>query len=149
MADYRQAFPNAEVHDREQLYAQPPDGWTQKLLLDGRRVVRQVHKVMLGMRTSQRRWQKPPVKQVEGTRLWSRCTRPLFVRERKIKIHVGDMLAIGLCESTKTLLQKLAEDMAMRWSMVTEKPQRVSGPDFWARQRKDTTSECREITPNR
>ena len=48
----------AEVRGGEQMYAQPPDGWAQKLSLDGRRVVRKVRKAMLGLRTSPRHWQE-------------------------------------------------------------------------------------------
>ena len=44
-----------------------------------------------------------------------------------IGVHVDDMLAVGPNESTKTQLQELAEDMAMRWCMVTDKPQEFLG----------------------
>ena len=37
VADYTQAFLNAEVREGEQLYVQPPEGWSPKLLQDGRR----------------------------------------------------------------------------------------------------------------
>ena len=40
-----------------------------------------------------------------------------------IGVHVDDMLAVGPSESMKNLLQELAKDMAMRWCMVTDKPQ--------------------------
>ena len=39
VADYTQAFLNAEVREGEQLYAQPPEGWNPKILMDGRCVV--------------------------------------------------------------------------------------------------------------
>ena len=58
VADYTQAFLNAEVREGEQLYAQPPEGWNPKILMDGRRVVWKVRKAMLGLRTSPRRWQE-------------------------------------------------------------------------------------------
>ena len=58
VADYTQAFLNAEVREGEQLYAQPPAGWNLKILTDGRRVVWKVRKAMLGLRTSPRRWQE-------------------------------------------------------------------------------------------
>ena len=58
VADYTQAFLNAEVREGEQLYAQPPEGWNPKILTDGRRVVWRVRKAMLGHRTSPRRWQE-------------------------------------------------------------------------------------------
>ena len=38
VADYTQAFLNAEVGEGEHLYAQPPEGWNPKILTDGRRV---------------------------------------------------------------------------------------------------------------
>ena len=38
-----------------------------------------------------------------------------------------DMVAVGPSESTKNLLQELAKDMAMRWCMVTDKPQEFLG----------------------
>ena len=41
MADYTQAFRSREG---EQLYAQPPEGWNPKILMDGRRVVWKVRK---------------------------------------------------------------------------------------------------------
>ena len=44
-----------------------------------------------------------------------------------IGVHVDDMLAVGPSELTKNLLQELANDMAMRWSMVTDKPQEFLG----------------------
>ena len=40
------------------------------------------------------------------------------------------MLAVGPSELTKNLLQGLAKDMAMRWSMVTDKPQEFLGRSF-------------------
>ena len=39
VADYTQAFLNAEVREGDQLSLQPPGGWSPKLLQDGRRVV--------------------------------------------------------------------------------------------------------------
>ena len=42
-------------------------------------------------------------------------------------VHLGDMLAVGPSEPTKQLLQELAKDTAMRWSMVTDKPKEVLG----------------------
>ena len=38
VADYTQAFHNAEVRQGEQLYVQPPFRWNPKILMDGRRV---------------------------------------------------------------------------------------------------------------
>ena len=50
VADYTQAFLNAEVREGEQLHAQPPEGWNRMIL--------RVRKAMLGLRTSPRRWQE-------------------------------------------------------------------------------------------
>ena len=55
VADYTQAFLNAEVREGEQLYAQPREGWNPKILMDGRRVVWEVRKAMLRLRSSPRR----------------------------------------------------------------------------------------------
>ena len=44
-----------------------------------------------------------------------------------IGVHVDDMLAVGPSEMAKNLLQELATDMAMRWSMATDKPQEFLG----------------------
>ena len=44
-----------------------------------------------------------------------------------IGVHVDDMLAVGPSELTKNLFQELAKDKAMRWSMVTDKPQEFLG----------------------
>ena len=44
-----------------------------------------------------------------------------------IGVPVDDMLAVGPSEVTKNLLQELAKDMAMRWGMVTDKPQEFLG----------------------
>ena len=58
LADYTQAFLNADVRESERLNAQPPECWNPKVLTDGRRVVWRVHKAMLGLKTSPRRWQE-------------------------------------------------------------------------------------------
>ena len=52
VADYTQAFLNAEVREGEQLCPQPSQGWNPKILMDGRRVVWKVRKAMQGLRTS-------------------------------------------------------------------------------------------------
>ena len=131
VADCTQAFLNAEVREGEQLYAQPPEGWNPKVLMDGRRVVWKVRKAMLGLRTSPRRWQE---------HLSSKLNEQGFVQDERdlcllvnteldmsVGVHVDDMLAVGPSESTKTLLQELAKDMAMRWGMVTDEPQEFLG----------------------
>ena len=52
-----------------------------------------------------------------------------------IGVHVDDMLAVGPGELTKNLLQELAKDMAMRWGMVTDKPQEFLGRSLcWTQQ---------------
>ena len=99
VADYTQAFLNAKVREGEQLYAQPPDGWNPKILLDDRRVVLKVRKAMLGLRTSPRRWQE---------HLSSKLKEHGFVQDERdpclfvhaeldicIGVHVDDMLAVG------------------------------------------------------
>ena len=57
VADYTQAFLNAEVREGDQLYAQPPESGNPKILTDGRRAVWRVRKAMSGLKTSPRRWQ--------------------------------------------------------------------------------------------
>ena len=58
VADYTQAFFNAEVREGELLHAQPFEGWNLKILMDGRRVLWKVRKAALGLRTSPRRWRR-------------------------------------------------------------------------------------------
>ena len=131
VADYTQAFLNAEVREGEQLYAQPPEGWNPKVLTDGRRVVRRVRTAMLGLRTSPRRWQE---------HLSGKLKEHGFVQDERdpclfanteldicIGVHVDDMLAVGPSELTKHLLQELSKDMTMRWCMVTDKIQEFLG----------------------
>ena len=90
-----------------------------------------VRKAMLGLRTSPRRWQE---------NLSSMLKEHGFVQDERdpclfantemdicIGVHVDDMLAVGPSELTKNLLQELSKDMAMRWSMVTDKPQEFLG----------------------
>ena len=131
VADYTQAFLNAEVRESEQLCAQPPAGWNPKILMDGRRVVWKVRKAMLGLRRSPWRWQE---------HLSSKLKENGFVQDERdpcsfvhteldicIGVHVDDMLAVGPNELTKSLLQKLAKDMSMRWCMVNDTPQEFLG----------------------
>ena len=131
VADYTQAFLNAKVREGEQLYAQPPDGWNPKILLDGRRVVLKVRKAMLGLRTSPRRWQKHLSSKLKERGFNQDDRDPCFFVHAELDtcmgVHVDDMLAVGPSELTKNLLQKLAEDMAMPWRMVTHKPQEFQG----------------------
>ena len=99
--------------------------------MDGRRVVWKVRKAMLGLRTSLRRWQEHlPSKLKEHGFVQDERDLCLFANTELdicIGVHVDDMLAVGPSESTKNLLQELAIDMAMRWGMVTDKPQEFHG----------------------
>ena len=101
------------------------------ILMDGRRVVWKVRKAMLGSRTSPRRWQE---------HLSSKLKEHGFVQDERdpclfanteldicIGVHLDDMLAVGPSELTRNLLQELAKDMAMRWGMVTDKPEEFLG----------------------
>ena len=94
-------------------------------------MVSKVRKAMLGLRTSPRRWQE---------HLSSNLKKHGFVQDKRdpclfakagldirIGVHVDDMLAVGPSELTKNLLHELAKDMAMRWGMVTDKPQEFFG----------------------
>ena len=121
----------AEVRDGEQLYGQPPEGWTPKLLQDGRRVVWKVRNTLLGLRTSPRRWQEHLSNKLKERGFIQEERDPcLFVNVELhicIGVHVDDMLAVGPSESTKKLLQELAQDMAMRWCMVADKPREFLG----------------------
>ena len=105
------------VKENKQLYVQPPEGWTPKLLHDGRRVVWKVRKAMLCLRTSPRRCQE---------HLSNKLKERGFIQHEHICIgvHVDD---VGPSESTTTLLRELAKDMAMRWGMVTDKPREFMG----------------------
>ena len=127
VADYTQAFLNADVREGEQLYAQPPDWWTPNLLQEGRRVVWKVRKAVLGLRTSPRRWQEHLSGKLKERGFIQDERDPcLFVNAEKdicMGVHADDMLAVGPSEITKKLLEALAKDMTMRWGMVTDKPQ--------------------------
>ena len=117
VADYTQAFLIAEVREGEQLYAQPPEGWNPKILMDGRRVVWKVRKAMLGLRTSPRLGQEhlsgklkePGFGQIER----APC---LFVNTELdicIGVHVDAMLAVGPTKLTKNVLHELSKEMTM------------------------------------
>ena len=126
VADYRQAFLNAEAREGKQLYAQPPEGWNPKILMDGRRVVWKVRKV-----TSPRHWQEHLSSKLKGHGFVQDERDPCLNVNTELDIcigvHVDDMLAAGPSELTKNLLQAIAKDMAMRWGMVTDKPQEFLG----------------------
>ena len=91
-----------------------------------------VRKGMLGLRTSPRRWQE---------QLSSKLKEHGFVQDERDPCEVtktwtwtsvsGCMWTTcwlwGPSEVTKILLQELAKDMAMPWSMVTDKPQEFLG----------------------
>ena len=131
ITDCTQAFLNAEVREREKLYAQPPEGWNPKILTDGRGVVWRVRKAMLGLRTSPRRLQEHLSSKLKENGFVQDERDPcLFVNTELdicIDVHVDDMLAVGRSEVTKNLLQELSKDMTMRWSMVTDKHQEFVG----------------------
>ena len=131
VADYTQAFLNAEVREGEQLYAQPPDGCNPTILTDGRSVVWRVRKAVLGLKTSPRRWQEHLSGKLKEHGFGQDERDPcLFVNtelDTCISVHVDDMLAVGPGELTKNLLQELSKDMTMRWGMVTDKPQEFLG----------------------
>ena len=136
VADCTQAFFNAEVREGEQLYAQPPEGWSPKILTDGRRVVWRVHKAMLGLRTSPRRWQEHLSGKLKEHGFGQDARDPcLFLNTELdicIGVHVDDMLPVGPSELTRNLLQEPAEDMAVRWCTVTDEPQEFLGRSFVA-----------------
>ena len=119
VADYTQAFLNAEVREGEQLYTLPPEGWNPKILTDGRRVVWRVRKAMLGLRTSPRRWQEHlSGKLKEHGFVQDEHDPCLFVIAELdicVGVHVDDMLAVGPSDLTKNVLQELSKDMTMRW----------------------------------
>ena len=95
VADCTQAFLNAEVREGEQLYVQPPEGWSPKLLQDGRQVVWRVRKAMLGLRTSPRRWQEHLSKKLkEHSFIQDERDPCLFVNAELdicFGVHVDDM----------------------------------------------------------
>ena len=99
VAGYTQAFLNSEVRVGEQLYAQPPEGWNPKILMDGRRVVWKVRKAMLGLRTSPRRWHTHLSRKLrEHGFVQDERDLRLFVNtglDNCIGVHVDDMLAVG------------------------------------------------------
>ena len=72
VADYTPAFPSAEVREGEQLYVQPPEGWTPKLLQDGRRVKVEGAKSRAGLANISEALAGTPVKQIERARFHSR-----------------------------------------------------------------------------
>ena len=131
LTPYTQAFLKAEVRECEQLYAQPPERWNPKVLMDGRRVVWVVRKAMLGLRTSPRRWQEHLSSKLKEHGFVQDDRDPcLFVNTELdicIGVHVDDMRAVGPSEAMKNLLQGLAKYIAVRWGMVTNKPQEFLG----------------------
>ena len=86
---------------------------------------------MLGLRTSPRRLQEHLSNKLKEHGFIQDERDPcLFVNAELdicIGVHVDNMLAVGPSESMKKLLQELAMDMAMRWCMVTDKPQEFLG----------------------
>ena len=131
MADYTQAFLNAQVREGEQLYAQPPEGWNPNILTDGRCVVWRVRKAMLGLRTSPRRWQEHLTGKLKEHGFVLDEHDPCLLLNTELDIYIGvhvdDMLAVGPSKLTKNVLQELSKDMTMCWSMVTDEPQEFLG----------------------
>ena len=131
VADNTQAFLNAQVHESEQLCAQPPEGWNPKILTDGRRVVWRVRKAMLGLRTSPRRWQEHLSGKLKECGFVQDERDPCLLANTQLDIcigvHVDDMLAVGPGDLTKNVLQELSKDMTMPWCLVTDKPQEFLG----------------------
>ena len=86
---------------------------------------------MLGLRTSPRLWQEHLSKKLKEHGFIQDERDPcLFVNAELdicIGVHVDDMFAVGPSDATKNVLEKLAKDMAMRWGMVTDKPQEFLG----------------------
>ena len=83
---------------------------------------------MLGLRTSPRRWQEhlSGTLKEHGFLFKTSAIRVLFVNIELvicISVHVDDMLAVGPSELAKNLLQEFSDNMTLRWSMVTDKPQ--------------------------
>ena len=131
VADCTQAFLNAEVREGEQLYAQPPEGWNPKILMDGRRVVWKVRKAMLGLRTSPRRWHEHlSGKLKEHGFFFKMSAIRVCLRTRNwtfALVCTWTTCWVGPSELTNNLLQELSKDMTMRWGMVTDKPQEFLG----------------------
>ena len=96
VADCTQASLNAEVREGEQLYVQPPEGRSPKILTDGRRVVWKERKAMLGLGTSPRRWQEHLSGKLKERGFDQDERDPcLFVEsDICIGVHVDDMLAV-------------------------------------------------------
>ena len=79
-------------------------------------------------------------KALAGTRLSNKLNERGFIQHERdpclfmnteldicIGVHVDDMQAVGPSQLTTNLLQDLSKDMAMRWSMVTDKPREFLG----------------------
>ena len=151
VADNTQAFLNAEVREGEQPHVQPPEGWSPKILMDGRRVVLKVREAMLGLRTSPRRWQEHVSGKLKEHGFVQDERDPCLFANTELDIcigvHVDDMLAVGPSESTNNMLRELATDMAMRWSTVTDKPQEFLGRSLcWTPQGYKFGVSCDHVT---
>ena len=99
VADYKLAVLNAEVREGERPYAQPPEGWNPKILMDGRRVVWKVRKAILGLRTSPRDWQEHLSSKLKEHGFIQDGRHPCLFANTELDIcigvHVDDMLAVG------------------------------------------------------
>ena len=100
VADYTQAFLNAEVREGDQLYAQLPEGWNPKILMGGRRVVWKVRKAVAGSSNISETLAGTLVEQIERTGFVQDERDPCWFANTELDIctgvHVDDMLAVGL-----------------------------------------------------
>ena len=99
VADYTQAFLNAEVREGEHLHAQPPEERNPKIPMDGRRVVWRVREAMLGLRTSPRRCKEHLSSKLKDKGFIQDDRDPRLFANTELDIcigvHVDDMLAVG------------------------------------------------------
>ena len=117
VADYTQAFFIDEVSEGERLYVQPRERWNPKILMDA--------DVWCG-NCARPCWVCEDLRDgfIQGER--DPC---LFANTETGHLHWGacGRLAVGPSDLTNNLLQELAKDMAMRWGVVTGKPQEFLG----------------------
>ena len=87
-----QAFHNAEVHESEQLYAQPPEGWNPKILMGGRRGVESAQS---HAGSSPRRWKE---------HLSSKLKEHGFVQDERVCLRTRNWTFALVCMWTTCLL---------------------------------------------
>ena len=111
----KKVFLKAEVREGEQLHVQPPAGWNPKILMDGRRVVWKVRMAMLGLRTSPQDERDP-------------CVFANTELDICVGVHVDDIAGSGTQRVNETFVAGTRGcDMAMRWSVVSDKLQEFLG----------------------